>query len=121
MICYFIDEQSSTIQHYEKWARRNAIFGNKIDSQSTISRLFNNVLTEDLIMEFTYIWNVEFQKNSLSRDIILSLDSTNFNTYSENIKLAEYGKAKVDQGLKQVNLAYVIDNETTMPLFYQTF
>ena len=121
LICYFIDDQNSTAQHYEKWARRNAIFGNKIDSQSTISRLYNNVLNEDSVMEFTYMWNVEFQKNSFSRDIILSLDSTNFNTYSENINLAEYGKAKVDEGLKQINLAYVIDNETTMPLFYQTF
>ena len=51
----------------------------------------------------------------------MSLDTTNFNTYSASVPLAEYGKPKVDEGLKQVNLAYIINNETSIPLYYQLF
>ena len=51
----------------------------------------------------------------------MSLDTTNFNTYSASIPLAEYGKPKVDEGLKQINLAYIINNETSIPLCFQLF
>ena len=121
LVCYYLENQNSAIQLYEKWARRNALFTSNIDSNSTFSRLFNDIITSSKTNEFLYLWNQEFSKNSLNNDIIMSLDTTNFNTYSASVLLAEYGKPKVDEGLKQVNLAYIINNETSIPLYYQLF
>ena len=121
LVCYYLENQNSAIQLYEKWARRNALFTSNIESNSTFSRLFNDIITSSKTNEFLYLWNQEFSKNSLNNDIIMSLDTTNFNTYSASVQLAEYGKPKVDEGLKQVNLAYIINNETSIPLYYQLF
>ena len=121
LVCYYLENQNSAIQLYEKWARRNALFTSHIESNSTFSRLFNDIITSSKTNEFLYLWNQEFSKNSLNNDIIMSLDTTNFNTYSASVPLAEYGKPKVDEGLKQVNLAYIINNETSIPLYYQLF
>lgn len=121
LVCYYLENQNSAIQLYEKWARRNALFTPNIDSNSTFSRLFNDIITSSKTNEFLYLWNQEFSRNSLNNDIIMSLDTTNFNTYSASVPLAEYGKPKVDEGLKQVNLAYIINNETSIPLYYQLF
>lgn len=121
LVCYYLENQNSAIQLYEKWARRNALFTVNIDSNSTFSRLFNDIITSSKTNEFLYFWNQEFSKNSLNKDIIMSLDTTNFNTYSASVPLAEYGKPKVDEGLKQINLAYIINNETSIPLYYQLF
>lgn len=121
LVCYYLENQNSAIQLYEKWARRNALFTSYIESNSTFSRLFNDIITSSKTNEFLYLWNQEFRKNSLNNDIIMSLDTTNFNTYSASVPLAEYGKPKVDEGLKQVNLAYIINNETSIPLYYQLF
>ena len=119
LVCYYLENQNSAIQLYEKWARKNALFTENIDSNSTFSRLFNEIITSNKTNEFLYLWNREFSKNSFNNDIIMSLDTTNFNTYSASILLAEYGKPKVDEGLKQINLAYIINNETSIPLYYQ--
>ena len=35
-----------------EWARRNLIFSSNIDSQASISRLFNEVITYDKTNEF---------------------------------------------------------------------
>lgn len=121
LVCYYLENQNSAIQLYEKWARKNALFTENIDSNSTFSRLFNEIITSNKTNEFLYLWNQEFSKNSFNNDIIMSLDTTNFNTYSSSIPLAEYGKPKVDEGLKQINLAYIINNETSIPLYYQLF
>lgn len=121
LVCYYLENQNSAIQLYEKWARKNALFTENIDSNSTFSRLFNEIITSNKTNEFLYLWNQEYSKNSFNNDIIMSLDTTNFNTYSASIPLAEYGKPKVDEGLKQINLAYIINNETSIPLYYQLF
>ncbi len=94
LVCYYLENQNSAIQLYEKWARRNALFTSNIDSNSTFSRLFNDVITSNETNKFLYLWNQEFSKNSLNNDIIMSLETTNFNTYSASVPLAEYGKPK---------------------------
>ena len=121
LVAYYLDTGTSTIQLYEKWARRNLIFSPNIDSQATISRLFNEVITCDKTNEFLLKWNKIFRLLDYDKDLIVSLDTTNFNVNSNTISLAEYGKPKVDENLKQVNLAYIINNETSIPLYYQLF
>ena len=39
LVCYYLENQNSAIQLYEKWARRNALFTSNIESNSTFSRL----------------------------------------------------------------------------------
>ena len=43
------------------------------------------------------------------------------NTTSKGITLAEYGHAKVDEGLPQVNVSYVVKQENCRPLFYEVY
>ncbi len=75
LVCYYLENQNSAIQLYEKWARRNALFTPNIDSNSTFSRLFNDIITSSKTNEFLYLWNQEFSKNSINSDIIMSLDT----------------------------------------------
>ena len=74
--------------------KKKCTFTSNIESNSTFSILFNDIITSSKTNEFQYLWNQEFGKNSLNNDIIMSLDTTNFNTYSASVPLAEYRKPK---------------------------
>ena len=58
---------------------------------------------------------------NLKKDIYISYDSTNINTVSGNIELAEYGHAKDNEELPQVNISLAYDQDNSIPLFYDTY
>ena len=67
---------------------------------------------------FLNSWNLlEREKDR----IYISYDSSNMNTSSVGIQLAEYGHPKVDENLPQVNLSLAINQEETLPLFYELY
>ncbi|MGX9339684.1 hypothetical protein ACWXVO_03035 [Mycoplasma sp. 1890] len=97
---YYIDEESMVSQLFEKWAYK--IFSGLflIPSNSMISTLLHKEITTEKILEFNYRWSKQSRTYlEYSDDTYLSVDSTNFNISSKNMKHAEYGKPKVDEGL----------------------
>ena len=51
----------------------------------------------------------------------IDFDSTNYNINSAGIYSAEYGKAKVDEGLPQVNIAYFLERSSGLPIYYDIY
>jgi transposase len=62
--------------------------------------------------------------NQIRKDkeaIYISYDSTNINTSAENMDMAEFGHAKDDPDLPQVNISYAVDQKDGTPLFYELY
>lgn len=122
LVFYNIRTGSNVAQHYESFARKSYPLTNPIYSQSTISNLYNDHITYKEINEFSDLWvnNVHLLSKD-KKDVILSIDSTNMNTHSENIRISEYGKPKQDEGLEQVNLSYAILENSGLPVFFDLY
>lgn len=53
--------------------------------------------------------------------LYISYDSTNMNTKAEGVDMAEYGHAKEDSDIPQVNISYVVNHKDATPLFYEMY
>ena len=115
---YMISESSTVIQHFPGVMRRIVPFSNIIYSDSYYSSFFKDNITSKKIELFLSAWN----KLNVNKDTVyISYDSTNMNSHSSGIELAEYGHAKDDEGLPQVNLSYAINQKESLPLFYELY
>lgn len=115
---YFIVFGDSAVQHYDGFARKHAIFNNKIIDDTFISNFFKEQITDTKIQKFLKEW---CKLNYKKEGIYLSYDSTNINTSSNGITLAEYGYAKDNDEIPQVNISYALDQSNNIPLFYETY
>lgn len=118
LIVYMINYETTVIQHFSSVIRRIPIKSSLIRSDSYISSFFKDNISDKKIELFLSAWN------SLNRNkdiIYLSYDSTNMNTYSSGIELAEYGHPKIDEDLPQVNLSLAINQKESLPLFYELY
>lgn len=118
---YFIDEKSSVIQLFNRWAFNNLHFLDHIPSQSTISNLFNHYIKPSMCEDFLLSWTKHILLRFDNEPILLALDSTNMNVSSNNIALAEHGIPKIDEGLAQINLAYALEQTTGLPIYYDLY
>lgn len=55
------------------------------------------------------------------KDIYISYDSTNMNCVAGNLELAEYGHAKDNPNLPQVNMSLGYNQTGNRPLFYSLY
>lgn len=122
LIEYYILEKESASQLYKYYLYDHYTELNYIPSEATLSRLFNEYLTHERINTFLNSW----MKNRLTSmgenaTVEIDFDSTNFNVNSNYIESAEYGKAKVDEGLPQVNVAYFLDRNSGLPIYYDVY
>lgn len=117
LIQYMIIEESTTIQHFPSLMRRLPIFSKQVYSDVSIGRLLKEHISLQNKEVFLKSWNSMHQNEA----IYISYDSTNINTYSEGIDIAEFGHAKDDEELPIVNLSYAIDQDKGIPLFYEIY
>lgn len=108
-------------QHFESWNYGSVSFLETAPSQGTISRLFNEIIDLKDIDIFLQSWVNTVYTDKKNGEVLVALDSTNMNVNSPGIDIAEYGKPKVDEGLKQVNLMTTVDVKSELPLFYSTY
>lgn len=118
LIIYMIYSESTVIQHFNSVIRRIPIKSSVIRSDSYISSFFKDNISDKNIELFLDAWNSLNRKKDI---VYLSYDSTNMNTYSSGIELAEYGHPKIDEGLPQVNLSLAINQKESLPLFYELY
>ena len=53
--------------------------------------------------------------------IILALDSTSISCYSTRLTHIEYGKNKDDDALPQLNVLFLVDQKSGLPIFYRFY
>ena len=118
LIGYVIINESSVMQHYSDYAWEHSIKSDTISSDSTISRL----LTKDMQYYDNQLFLSAWSKiQNDGNKIYLNYDSTNINTQATGVDLAEFGYAKDDDRLPQVNLAYASKVNDATPLFYENY
>lgn len=118
LISYIVVAQSSTFQHYPQFMRSHLQIGDDIRSDSYLSKLLREGIAHDRIMETLRLWNK--LHDGLS-SVYVGYDSTNFNTSADGVEFAEYGKAKDDPSIPQVNFAMAVSQADSTPLYYDLY
>lgn len=120
LLCYYLIRECSKSQLFKFYQYEHYTKLNYIPSESTLSNLFSKSISRESINAFLQEWlNTSISRNKCVIDI--DFDSTNFNVNSNGVNFAERGHPKIDEGLPQVNVAYFIDRETSLPMFYDLF
>lgn len=122
LVEYYLLKRDSASQLYKYYLRDHYSKLNYIPNEANLSKLFNEYLDHDMISTFLSAWlNYRVGLKTFSNHIDIDFDSTNRNSNSKNLTLSEYGKAKVDEGLPQVNTAYFLDRESGLPIYFDVY
>ena len=116
LMSYLIIEGNSSFQHYPSFAYNHNIIGD-IYSDSYICE-FLKKFTDKEKEVFLSAWNKLYTKQD---KIYINYDSTNMNSASTGIELAEYGHAKKDENLPQINISYASSAKDSTPLYYDIY
>lgn len=118
LVSYMIIRETSTMQHYLDFAWSHLISSEKKWDDSKISELFKHEIDYAQTESFVTKWNEIQTEHS---NIYISYDSTNMNTKAEGVEMAEFGHAKDDSSVPQVNISYAVNHADATPLFYEMY
>lgn len=118
LISYMIIRETSTMQHYSDFVWGHLVNSGKKWDDSKISDFFKNEIDYAQTELFVSKWNDIQPEHS---NIYLSYDSTNMNTKADGVEMAEYGHAKEDSDIPQVNISYAVNHADSTPLFYEMY
>jgi len=118
LACYMISQQTSVMQHYPDYAFRHLVSSRKVCDDTQISAFLKNRIGHQEVEEFLVRWN---QIQAKKTGIYISYDSTNANTKAEGVEMAEFGHAKGDNDIPQVNFSYAVKHSDATPLFYEMY
>ncbi len=118
IICYMIIRETSEMQHFGDYSWGHFVRSVKAWDDSRISEFYKNDIGYAQIETFILNWNEIQPEHS---GIYISYDSTNMNTTAEEIDMAEFGHAKDDPEVEQVNISYAVNHENETPLFYEMY
>lgn len=113
---YMMMTENNIMQYFEDYGYHHALFNENNFTDSTIGRLFDNMSIKDMDL-FIRAW----VKMHADKDIYISYDSTNMNCVAGNLELAEYGHAKDNPDLPQVNMSLGYNQTGNKPLFYSLY
>ncbi len=125
-LAYFmVLNRDNAVYNYEEFAECTWLPFQKPLNSTQVNRLFS-MITEEQIEKFFVHLDEEFtayttiNKKKFS-PIFLALDSTSLSTYSRNISAAEFGHNKDGDELAQVNLLFLTEQATGLPLYYRDY
>ena len=110
---YMVMNESNVMNYFEDYGYGHSLFNGRNFTDSTIGRLLDAIKVKDIDL-FIRAW----VKLNAQENIYVSYDSTNMNCTAGNLELAEYGHAKDDPELPQVNLSLGYNQTDNKPLFY---
>ena len=113
---YLIIEGNSSFQHYPSFAYNHNIIG-ALYSDSYICKFLKSFSDKEKEV-FLDAWN---RINNKQDKLYINYDSTNTNVSSSGIELAEYGHAKKDEGLPQINISLASSLKDNTPLYYDIY
>lgn len=113
---YMIMSENNVMQYFEDYGFHHSLFNGANFTDSTISKLLGSISVTKIDL-FIKSW-VNMQK---SDNIYIAYDSSNMNTVAGSLTLAEYGHAKDDPDLPQINLSVGYNQSDEIPLFYELY
>lgn len=113
---YMIVSENNVMQYFEDYGYNHSLFNIKNFTDNTISNLFARLKAKD-IDAFIKAWVLM----NTHKDVYIAYDSTNMNTVATNIEMAEYGHAKANDKLPQVNISLGYSQDDQLPLFYDVY
>lgn len=113
---YMISTQDNTMYSFEDYGYNHSLFNGENFSDSTIGRLFDEISVKNIDL-FIKSWVNIYAK----KDIYVSYDSTNMNSVAGDLELVEYGHAKDNSDLPQVNVSLGYNQTDNVPLMYELY
>ena len=117
IIMYMIGSESDVMQYFPEFGKENVLFSDRVHEGTEISDLFKR-LTKTQHETFLQEWN---KAHNDIRKVYISYDSTNMNTTADGIELAEFGPAKDDPEIPDVNFSLAYDQDNGTPCFYELY
>ncbi len=113
---YMIMKETNAMQYFEDYGYGHSLLNKENFTDNTIGRLLDSLKVKDIDL-FIRSWVKIHEK----KDIYVSYDSTNMNCVAGDLELAEYGHAKDDPELPQVNVSLGYDQTDNVPLMYEVY
>ena len=117
LVIYKLDTGSS-MAAFEDWCSGVYLKNSKLLTDQRISEILAKVSVQDFEKFFLNRHKAKLQED---RKLSYALDNTSISTYSETIEDAEFGYAKRDPHLKQINYTFVCDQEDGEIIFAHTY
>ena len=113
IIYYLVLEDHTPLYRFEKWGQLHRHpYCKEITSQRSSELLAS--ITESKKQEFFQLQGKRRREKEL-----WAYDITSFSSYSEGLKLVQYGNNKEGDHLPQLNLALVFGEESNLPFYYR--
>lgn len=113
---YMIMSENNVMQYFDDYGFTHSLFNGANFSDNTIGKLLRSLSVSQIDL-FIRSW-VTMQK---SDNIYIAYDSSNMNTVAGSLTLAEYGHAKDNPDLPQINLSVGYNQTDEIPLFYELY
>lgn len=113
---YMMMTENNIMQYFEDYGYCHSLFNKENFTDGTIGSVLSSMKVKDMDT-FISAW----VKLNVNKDIYIAYDSTNMNTVAGNLEMAEYGHAKDDEDLPQINLSIGYDQTDMIPLFYELY
>lgn len=114
--CYMVASENNVMQYVDDYGFNHALFNKKVFDDSSVGKMFDKIQVRDVDL-FIKSW----VNMHASNNVYIAYDSTNMNSTAGNLELAEFGHAKDDKALPQVNVSLGYNMTNNMPLFYETY
>ena len=111
-------DTGSSMAAFEDWCSGVYLKNSKLLTDQRISEILAKVSVQDFEKFFLNRHKAKLQED---RKLSYALDNTSISTYSETIENAEFGYAKRDPHLKQINYTFVCDQEDGEIIFAHTY
>lgn len=120
---FMISNPDARMQNFECWHENNENFldSSLSLSSSSISKLFKKITPVKILQFFADYFDRLESGLFYHKERFWALDSTNFGCYGKNLSNIAWGKPKEAEGLPQLNVMMLVDQDTQRPLFYKHF
>ncbi len=115
---FMIMTEKNAMYEFEEYGYGHSLFNMDVFGDSTIGDMFKDIKVKDIDL-FINKWVKRHIKPDIK--IYVAYDSTNMNCVAEEIELVEYGYAKDDPSLPQINVSIAYDQTDQLPLFLELY
>lgn len=122
-LAYFLVlNRDNAVYNYEEFAECTKLPFQKPLNSTQVNRLFT-MISENNIESFFSLLDEEFTNNlnDAYEPTYLALDSTSISTYSKKISAADFGHNKDGDDTPQVNVLFLTEQKSGLPLYYRTY
>ncbi len=120
---YMALNRTNVIHGYGPFAEASKPPWGGVLGDSSISRLFQRVGEDDVDAFFAKLngFNARSMAERGLERVFLALYSTSVSTCSRRLSQAAWGRNKDGDALRQVNVLFLVDQKTGLPLFYRLY